>query len=71
MIISTVFTPVQVYPAYKSTPILEPKNKFFLFLGKNAFEKLIFYLRIFFQVRYGYTEKIVLNFFWSQFLTHV
>ena len=43
---------------YKSTPILEPKNKFFLFLGKNFLETLIFYLRIFFQVRYCYTKKI-------------
>ena len=44
-------------PVYKLTPILEPKNKFFLFLGKNFLEKLIFYLRIFFQVHYGYTKK--------------
>ena len=58
MIISTIFTPVQVDPVYKSTPILEPKNKFFLFLGKDGFEKLIFYLRIFFQVYYDYMRNL-------------
>ena len=52
-LIITVFTRV----------FLEPKNKFFLFLGKNFCEKLIFYLRIFFQVRYGCHEKFVLNLF--------
>ena len=58
-------------PMYKSMqcvsrpPILEPKKNSFisnpnpkpLFLGKNFLEKLIFYLRIFFQVHYGYTKK--------------
>ena len=48
----------RIHPVYKSTPILEPKDKFFLFLGKSFLEKLIFYLRIFFQVCYGYTKKI-------------
>ena len=51
-------------PMYKSipcigrAPILEPKNKFFLSLGKNFLEKLIFYLRIFFEVCNGYMKKI-------------
>ena len=40
------------------SPILEPKNKFFLFLGTNYLEKLIFYLRIFFQVCYGYKKNL-------------
>ena len=48
----TVFTRVYVDP-----PILEPKNKFFLFLGKNVLQKLIFYLRICFQVHYVHTKK--------------
>ena len=30
----------------------------FLISGKNFLEKLIFYLRIFFHVHYGYTKKI-------------
>ena len=51
------------------SPILEPKNK--LFLGKNFLENLIFYLRVFFQVCYGYQKKFLLNIFSSQFLTHV
>ena len=42
---------------------MEPKNKFFLFLGKNFLEKLIFYLRIFFQVHYGYTKNLSWTFF--------
>ena len=56
-------------PVYKSIPcisqppILESKNMFFLFLGKNFLEKQIIYRRIFFQVRYGYTKDFVLNFF--------
>ena len=54
----TVFTRVQVDPVYKSTPILEPKNKFFLFLGENFLEKLISYLGTLFQARYSYTKKI-------------
>ena len=37
---------------------MEPKNKFFLFLGENFLEKLILYLRTFFQARYSYTKKI-------------
>ena len=45
-------------PVYKSTPILEPKNKFFLFLGENFLEKLILYLGTFFQARYSSTKKI-------------
>jgi len=36
---------------------LQPKSKFFLFLGKSFLEKLTFYLRISFQVRCGYTKK--------------
>ena len=39
-------------------PILEPKNKFFLFLGKNFLEKLILYF-LEFSFRYdGYMKKI-------------
>ena len=40
-------------PCINQSPILEPKKKFFLFLGTNFLEKLIFYLRIFFQLHYG------------------
>ena len=49
-------TELPYLPVYKSFPyiswplILEPKDKFFFFLGKNLFEKLIFYLRILFLV---------------------
>ena len=52
---------------YKLTPILDPKNKFFLFLEKNFLEKLIFYLRIFFQVHYGYTKNLPWTFFYLSF----
>ena len=51
-------------PVYKSIPcisrppILEPKNKFFSFLGENFLKKVILYLRTFFQARYSYTKKI-------------
>ena len=45
-------------PCVSRAPILEPENKFFLLLGKNFLEKLIFYLRIFFQVHYGYTKNL-------------
>ena len=31
---------------------------FFLFLGENFLEKLILYLRTFFQARYSYMKKI-------------
>ena len=44
-------------PVYKSIPFLKPKNKF-LFLCKNFLEKFIIYLRISFQVRYGYMKKV-------------
>ena len=45
---------------------------FFLFLGKNFLEKVIFYLGIFFQVHYGYTKKnFLLNIFSSQSLISV
>ena len=47
-----------IYPCISRQLILEPKNKFFLFLGKNFLEKLIFYLRIFFQGSYCYMKKI-------------
>ena len=43
---------------------------FFLFLGKNFPEKLIFYLINFFQV-IMVTQKICPELFLSQFLTHV
>ena len=49
----------RIYPCISRPPIFEPKNQFFLFLGKNFPEKLIFYLRIFFQVQYAMvTQKI-------------
>ena len=39
-----------------------------IFLGKNFLEKLIFYLRIFFQVHYGcMKKKFVGNFFDASF----
>ena len=56
-LISTVFTRIQVEPVYKSTPILEPKNRFFLFLGKNFLEKLILYFLEFSFRYYGYMKK--------------
>ena len=40
-------------------PILEPKNKFFLFLGKNFLEKLILYFLEFSFRYYGYMKKII------------
>ena len=57
-------------PMYKSIPciswppILKAKNRFFLFLGENFLEKLIFYLRIFFEVTMV-TQKICPELFWS------
>ena len=58
-------------PVYKSIPcipvswlpIFEPKNKLFLFLGKNFLEKLIFYLQFFFQKPHGYTKNLSWTFF--------
>ena len=56
-------------PCINGPPILEPKNTFSLFLGLNFPEKLIFYVRIFFQVHYGTKRKkinlqyCILNFF--------
>ena len=44
-------------PCISRPPILEPKNKFSLFLGENFLEKLILYLKNFFQARYSYTKK--------------
>ena len=49
-LIGTVFTHVQVDPHFGA--------KFFFFLGKNILEKRIFYLRIFFQVPYGYMKNL-------------
>ena len=55
---------VPYLPVYKSNPcisrppILEPKNKFFLFLGKNFLEKLILYFLEFSFRYYGYMKKI-------------
>ena len=40
-------------PCISRPPILEPKNKFFLFLWKN----FLFDLRISFQIRYGLMKK--------------
>ena len=35
------FLRYHIYPCISRTPILKPKNKFFLFLGKNFIEKFI------------------------------
>ena len=51
-------------------PILELKKSFSYFWFRIFLKNLSFIFRIFFKVHYGYT-KIVLNFFWSQFLTYV
>ena len=62
--IVTAWIEIPYLPLYKSIlcisrpPILEPKNKFFLFLCKNFLEKLIFHQRISFLACYGYTKKI-------------
>ena len=51
---------LQVYKSIQcrtQPSIMEPKNKFFLFLCKDFVEKPIFYLRISFQVRYGYMKS--------------
>ena len=45
-------------PCISRPPILEPKNKFFLFLGKNFLEKLILYFLEFSFRYYGYMKKI-------------
>ena len=37
---------------------MKPKNKFFLFLGKNFLEKLILYFLEFSFRYYGYMKKI-------------
>ena len=47
-----------INPYISRSPILEPKNKFFVFLGENFLEKLILHIRTFFQARYRYTKKI-------------
>ena len=47
----------RIYPCISRPPTLEPKNKFFLFLWKNFLEKLLFYRRISFQIRYGFMKK--------------
>ena len=44
------------------------KIKLFLFLGKNFLEKIILYLRLSFQVRYGYTKNLSWTFFYLSFL---
>ena len=48
----------KLIPCISRLPILEPKNKFFVFLGKNFLENIIFYLRIFFQAPYGYMKNL-------------
>ena len=50
-------------PCISQPPILEPKIEFFLFPGKNFLEKLIFSLKNFFQVHYGYTKNLSETFF--------
>ena len=46
----------KLIPCISRPPILEPKNKFFLFLGENFLEKLILNLRTFFQARYNHSK---------------
>ena len=48
----------RIYLCISRPPILEPKNKFFLFLGKNFLEKLILYFLEFSFRYYGYMKKI-------------
>ena len=48
----------RIYPWINWPPILKPKNKFFLFLGKNFLEKLILYFLEFSFRYYGYMKKI-------------
>ena len=56
----------KLIPCISRPPILEPKNKFFLFLCKNFLEKLIFYL-----IRHAIVARKICPDFLSQFLTHV
>ena len=49
-------------PCISRSPILEPKNKSFLFLGENFLEKLILYIRTFIQTCLSYTQKITASF---------
>ena len=64
----TTYLPVyKLNPCISQPHILKPKNEFFLFLGNNFLEKLTLYLKFFSQVPYGYTKKIVLNFFYLSF----
>ena len=58
LLISFQLTPLVEQLTVLWEVVLEPKDKFFLYLGENFFfEKLIFYLRIFSQVHYGYTKR--------------
>ena len=69
--ISTVKTPYlpvcNSIPCVSRAPILEPENKSFVLLGKNLLEKVIFYLRIFFQACYGYMKNLSWAFFGLSF----
>ena len=56
MLFTTIYLPC--LPVYKSTPHFGTKSKFFLFLVENFLEKIILYLRTFFQACYSYTKKI-------------
>ena len=47
----------QKFTVHKSTPNFGAKKFFFLFLWKNFLEKLLFYRRISFQIRYGFMKK--------------
>jgi len=70
IVLFTVFTGVLVDPAYKLTPIFEPKNKFFYFCVRIFLKNLSFILE--FSFRYVMlTRKICPQLFWSPFLTHV
>ena len=46
----------RIYPCISRLPTFEPKNRLFLFLGKNFLEKT--YLLSFFQVHPGYTKNL-------------
>ena len=66
--IYTVFTRVKVDPVYKPTP---QKISFSYFRVKIVLKNLSFILEFSFRYTMVTQKKIVLNFFWSQFLTHL
>ena len=66
--IYTVFTCVKVDPVYVPTP---QKISFFYFRVKIFLKNLSFILEFSFRYTMVTQKKIVLNFFLSQFLTHL